>query len=103
MGIISDSLFDPLQCVQSLLVYNRRRIYIDNVGSRMHYVFTCILLIASALLVTSKIFMGEPINCIADPNHQEMINQYCYIHSTFTRARLDKDAVIYEPGMCIHT
>ncbi len=97
--MIPNSLLDPLK---SILVFNRRRIYIDNVFFRIHYVFTVFLLVASSILVTSKMFIGDPINCIANKDLKDYVKQYCYIHSTFTRGRFDKGSWIYEPGMLIN-
>lgn len=79
-------------------MFNRRRIYIDNVFFRMHYVWTVILLVAFALLVTSKMYIGDPINCMASQDLKDIVKQYCYIHSTFTRGRFEKGQWVYEPG-----
>jgi len=58
---------------------------IDNNVFRLHYKATVILLIAFSLLVTSRQYFGDPISCIqTDDIPSSIINQYCWIHSTFT-------------------
>ncbi|XP_021947052.1 innexin inx2 isoform X1 [Folsomia candida] len=94
---IPNPLLDPLK---SILVYNRRRIYIDNVFFRMHYVWSTIFLVTCAIMVTSKIYVGEPINCMASPDVKDIVKQYCFIHSTFTRGKFDKKGGwTYEPAV----
>jgi hypothetical protein len=93
---IPNPLLDPLK---SILVYNRRRIYIDNVYFRLHSVWSVIILLAFALLVTSKIYVGDPINCMAGQEVKDIVKQYCFIHSTYTKGKFDKKGGwIYEPG-----
>lgn len=75
-----------------------RRVYIDNVYFRMHYVWTLTILVSSATLITSKIHIGDPITCIGNEEIMDFAKQYCYIHSTFTLGRLDKGNWVYEPG-----
>jgi len=72
--VIPNPLLDPLK---SILVYNRRRIYIDNVYFRLHYVWTVIILLAFAILVTSKIYVGDPINCMSSGDVKDIVKQYC--------------------------
>lgn len=99
MDMMSSSILDPLR---NVIVYNRRRIRIDNAFFRMHYVSTCILLIACTALVATKMYMGSPINCITNKELKDVVNEYCYIHSTFTRGRFDKGMWVYEPGKKTH-
>jgi len=93
---MSNSLFDPLR---NVLVFNRRRILIDNLYFRMHYAWTVIVLLSCALIVTSKVYIGEPINCMGSGDVKDIIKQYCFIHSTYTTGKFDKKGGwTYEPG-----
>ena len=58
---------------------------VDNAIFRLHYRATTVLLLASCILVCTRQFIGNPIQCITDgkiPGH--VINTYCFIMSTFT-------------------
>ena len=46
---------------------------------------TVIFLITSSLLVTSRQYIGDPIDCIVDQDiPQNVMDTYCWIHATFT-------------------
>ncbi|KAK7076167.1 hypothetical protein SK128_021371 [Halocaridina rubra] len=51
---------------------------------RLHYQFTVVLLLGASILLTAAEFFGAPINCITSVPQQNVINTYCWIHSTFT-------------------
>lgn len=51
---------------------------------RLHYQFTVVLLIGSSVLLTAAEFFGNPIECITGLSQSNVINTYCWIHSTFT-------------------
>lgn len=85
--------------LKHMLGKKERRVYIDNVYSRMHYVWTKLILIGCAILVSGKLFLGDVITCIANEEIRDFVKQYCYIHSTFTRGRFLKGNLIYEPGI----
>ncbi|CAG0923005.1 unnamed protein product [Notodromas monacha] len=58
---------------------------IDNNIFRLHYKATMIFLIACSLLVTSRQYIGDPIDCIVDDAvPASVMDTYCWIHSTFT-------------------
>lgn len=58
---------------------------IDNNVFRLHYKATVIFLIAFSLLVTGRQYFGDPIDCIQrDDIPANIIDTYCWIHSTFT-------------------
>lgn len=57
---------------------------IDNNVFRLHYKATVIILIAFSLLVTSRQYFGDPIDCIVDDIPSHVMDTYCWIHSTFT-------------------
>lgn len=58
-------------------------VYIDNCVFRLHYRATVIFLVVCSLLVTSRQFIGDPIECIVDNLPQNVVESYCWIHSTF--------------------
>jgi cytochrome b subunit of formate dehydrogenase len=61
------------------------QVSIDNNVFRLHYKATVIFLVACSLLVTSRQYFGDPIDCIQrDDIPQNVIDTYCWIHSTFT-------------------
>jgi len=57
---------------------------IDNNIFRMHYKATMFVLVAFSLLVTQKQYFGDPIDCIVDGVDSDIMDTYCWIHSTFT-------------------
>jgi hypothetical protein len=57
---------------------------IDNHVFRLHYRASFIICLASSLLVTSKQFVGNPINCMSEGVSGGIMDIYCWIHSTFS-------------------
>lgn len=58
---------------------------IDNGIFKLHYKATVLVLIACSLLVTSRQYFGEPISCNKpDDIPAEVVNNFCWIHSTFS-------------------
>lgn len=57
---------------------------IDNHVFRLHYRASFIICLAGSLLVTSKQFVGNPINCMSEGVSGGVMDIYCWIHSTFT-------------------
>uniref|UniRef100_A0A0P4W3U5 Innexin n=1 Tax=Scylla olivacea TaxID=85551 RepID=A0A0P4W3U5_SCYOL len=51
---------------------------------RLHYQFTVVVLIGASILLTAAEFFGNPIDCITSLSQGNVINTYCWIHSTFT-------------------
>ncbi|XP_050036071.2 innexin inx2-like [Dermacentor andersoni] len=57
----------------------------DNHAFRLHYKVTCALLIAFSILVTSRQYIGDPIDCITkDSVPTRVLDTFCWIHSTFS-------------------
>lgn len=51
----------------------------------MHYSLTVIILIAFSLIVTTRQYVGNPIDCIHSKDlPEDVLNTYCWIHSTYT-------------------
>merc|ERR1719188_2712002 len=76
-------MFDVFGPVKDFLSLDK--ICIDNNIFRLHYKATVIVLITCSLLVTSRQYIGDPIDCIVDPDvPQNVMDTYCWIHSTFS-------------------
>jgi len=75
-------MFDVFGSVKGLLKIDQ--VCIDNNVFRMHYKATVIILIAFSLLVTSRQYIGDPIDCIVDEIPLGVMDTYCWIYSTFT-------------------
>ncbi|KAL3280271.1 hypothetical protein HHI36_017766 [Cryptolaemus montrouzieri] len=60
-------------------------IHIDSPIFRLHYSLTVLILIAFSLIVTTRQYVGNPIDCIHTKDiPEDVLNTYCWIHSTFT-------------------
>ena len=59
-------------------------VWIDNNVFRLHYKLTVLIFVTSSLLVTSKQYIGDPIDCIASDVPGNIMDTYCWIHSTFS-------------------
>ncbi|XP_063701212.1 innexin inx2 [Culicoides brevitarsis] len=75
-------MFDVFGSVKGLLKLDQ--VCIDNNIFRLHYKATVIILIAFSLLVTSRQYIGDPIDCIVDEIPLNVMDTYCWIYSTFT-------------------
>lgn len=59
--------------------------HIDTAVFRLHYSLTVILLIAFSLIITTRQYVGNPIDCIHSKDlPEDVLNTYCWIHSTYT-------------------
>jgi len=56
---------------------------IDNHIFRLHYRASVIILLGAIALGTSSL-VGNPINCMSDSFSGDMMNTYCWIHSTYS-------------------
>jgi len=75
-------MFDVFGSVKGLLKLDQ--VNIDNNIFRLHYKATVIVLIAFSLVVTSRQYIGDPIDCIVEGVPGNVMDTYCWIHSTFT-------------------
>lgn len=96
-------MFDVFGSVKGLLKIDS--VCIDNNVFRLHYKVTVIILIAFSLVVTSRQYIGDPIDCIVDEIPLNVMDTYCWIYSTFTvpdrlGGRIGKDVV--QPGVGSH-
>ncbi|KAJ8878185.1 hypothetical protein PR048_022653 [Dryococelus australis] len=96
-------MFDVFGSVKGLLKLDS--VCIDNNVFRLHYKATVIVLIAFSLLVTSRQYIGDPIDCITDEIPPHVMDTYCWIYSTFTipnrlNGRVGVDVI--QPGVSNH-
>ena len=62
-------------------------VVIDNIVFRLHYRITFWILVASTILVSSRQFIKEHIQCISDSSVGAVINTFCFFSTTFTVTR----------------
>ena len=56
----------------------------DSTVFRIHYSVTVLILIAFSLLVTTRQYVGNPINCIGSKDiPEDVLNTFCWIHTTY--------------------
>lgn len=96
-------MFDVFGSLKGLLRIDS--VCIDNNVFRLHYKATVIILVAFSLLVTSRQYIGDPIDCIVDEIPLSVMDTYCWIYSTFTipnrlSGTVGKD--VAQPGVAMH-
>ena len=69
-------MFDVFGDVKALIKFES--IAIDNVVFRLHYKASFVILIVASILVTSKTYIGDPIDCIVEeiPPEVSVLNLY---------------------------
>lgn len=72
---------------------------IDNFVFKLHYRFTFALLVACTILVSSRQFIKEHIQCIGDDKIKHVINTFCFFSSTYSVERYHNSS--YRPGIHI--
>ena len=75
-------MFDVFGSVKGLIKLDK--VCIDNNVFRLHYKATFIVLLVCSLLVTSRQYIGDPIDCIVEEIPNNVMDTYCWIHSTFS-------------------
>lgn len=76
-------MLDVFRGLKNLIKVNY--IHIDSPVFRLHYSITVILLISFSLIVTTRQYVGNPIDCIHTKDiPEDVLNTYCWIHSTYT-------------------
>ena len=76
-------MLDIFRGLKSLIKISH--IHIDTAVFRLHYSLTVILLVAFSLIVTTRQYVGNPIDCIHSKDlPEDVLNTYCWIHSTYT-------------------
>lgn len=76
-------MLDILRSLRTLLKISR--VHTDGNIFRLHYSLTVIILMAFCIIITTKQYVGEPIDCLrADGVDKSIINTYCWIHTTYS-------------------
>ncbi|KRT81564.1 Innexin, partial [Oryctes borbonicus] len=75
------TMMDFLNSFKSLI--KLEQIHTDNNIFKLHYKFTVIILIVFSILLTSKQYFGDPINCDIEYSNKDVINTYCWIYGTY--------------------
>ena len=56
----------------------------DSVVFRIHYSVTVLILLAFSLIVTTRQYVGNPIDCIHSKDiPEDVVNTFCWIHTTY--------------------
>lgn len=92
-------MFDIFKSVKDFIKLDK--ICIDNNAFRLHYKASFVILVVFSLLVTSKQYIGDPIDCIVNEIPQNVMDTYCWIYSTFTIPNLQGTIgeTILQPGV----
>ncbi|XP_055296476.1 innexin inx2-like [Sitodiplosis mosellana] len=82
------------------------KICIDNKVFRICTKVTFVLLTTFSILVTSRQYIGDPIDCIVEVIPQKIMDTYCWFYSTYTLSNrligiAGKDIV--QPGVASHS
>lgn len=76
-------MLDIFRGLKNLIKFSH--IHIDSAVFRLHYSITVMILLAFSLIVTTRQYVGNPIDCIHNREiPEDVINTFCWIHSTYT-------------------
>ncbi|BET00753.1 gap junction assembly [Nesidiocoris tenuis] len=76
-------MLDVFRGLKNLVKVNNIRI--DSPIFRLHYSITVMILMAFSLIVTTRQYVGNPIDCVHTKDiPEDVLNTYCWIHSTYT-------------------
>jgi len=75
-------MIDVFGCIKALV--KLESICIDNNVFRLHYKVTVIILVTFSLLVNSRQYFGDPIDCTSNKEIERVIDNYCWMHSYIT-------------------
>ncbi|KAJ8965141.1 hypothetical protein NQ314_004366 [Rhamnusium bicolor] len=81
-------MIDFLKSIKSLIKVEK--IHTENNVFKLHYKVTVILLLAFSVLLTSKQYFGDPIDCDVE-DRKEVIDTFCWIYGTFIVKKSLKD------------
>lgn len=96
----SIEMLDILRSLRSLLKISR--IHTDGNIFRLHYSLTVIILMAFCIIITTKQYVGDPIDCIrAEGIDKSIINTFCWIHTTYSIPRAFNKKVGVDVGVKI--
>jgi hypothetical protein len=63
---------------------HKSTVNISNFVFRLHSYYTVTILLLFAVIVTSKQYIGDPIECVGDGIATTLLDKYCWTHSTHT-------------------
>ncbi|XP_026821363.1 innexin inx2-like [Rhopalosiphum maidis] len=92
-------IFGP---IKTLLKFDN--VVIDNIVFRLHYRATVLILLVCSILITSRQYFGDPIDCMVEGIPTNIMDTYCWIYSTFTlpkwnNGKIGKDV---HPGVSVY-
>ncbi|CAG9827683.1 unnamed protein product [Diabrotica balteata] len=73
-------MIDIFRSIQTLIKLGT--VHTDNNVFKLHYKITVMLLAGFSILLTSKQYFGEPIDCDVE-QRKDIIDTFCWIHGTF--------------------
>lgn len=77
-------MLNTFSSVRQYLKFDLTRVVIDNFVFKLHYRWTFVMLLVATLLITSRQYIGEHIQCISDGVIAPVINTFCFFTPTFT-------------------
>lgn len=77
-------MLSTFSSIKQYLKFDLSRVVIDNIVFKLHYRWTFVLLLVATLLITSRQYIGEHIQCISDNVVAPVINTFCFFTTTFT-------------------
>lgn len=81
------NMLDIFRGLKSLVKVNH--IKTDSPVFRLHYSITVMILMSFSLIVTTRQYVGNPIDCIHTKDvPEDVLNTFCWIHSTYTMKHL---------------
>lgn len=69
---------------RNVRIWPKKDVVTDNLIFKLHYRLTFLFILVCTVIVSSRQFVREHINCISDHSVQRVINTFCFFSSTFT-------------------
>lgn len=86
------NMLDIFRGLKNLIKVNH--ISIDSPVFRLHYSITVMMLMSFSLIVTTRQYVGNPIDCVHTKDiPEDVLNTYCWIHSTYALKSLFKKKI----------
>lgn len=80
---VRDTMLDIFRGLKTLVKLST--VHTDSLVFRLHYSITVLLLVSFSLIVTTRQYVGNPIDCIHTKDiPEDVLNTYCWIHSTYS-------------------
>ena len=79
-------MLDVFRGLKTLI--KKSSVTIDSSIFRLHYSISVTFMLAFSLIVTTRQYVGNPIDCVHTKDiPEDVLNTYCWIHSTYTIPR----------------